>query len=132
MAYTIVNAEGDARTQQTQAEQAITAGAKVILLVNLDSGSGAAIIAMAREAGVAVMDYDRLTVEGPGADVYVSFDNVQVGRTIGRVLEPMINAQQGTPRVVLLNGVRLIICQHAPAGVLEVANPIRIRRLGTG
>jgi len=40
--YTIVNAEGDARAQQTQAEQAITNGAKVLLLVNLDSGSGAA------------------------------------------------------------------------------------------
>ncbi|MCA9926662.1 MAG: hypothetical protein KC421_30040, partial [Anaerolineales bacterium] len=36
--YTIVNAEKDARVQQTQAEQAITNGAKVILLVNLDSG----------------------------------------------------------------------------------------------
>jgi len=78
--FTIVNAEGDARTQQTQAEQAITAGAKVILLVNLDSGSGAAIIAQAHEAGVKVVDYDRLTIEGPGADVYVSFDNVQVAR----------------------------------------------------
>ena len=63
--YTIVNAEGDARMQQTQAEQAITNGAKVILLVNLDSGSGAAIIAQAREAGVKVIDYDRLTIEGP-------------------------------------------------------------------
>src|SRR5690606_35904208 len=29
--YSIVNAEGDARTQLTQAEQAITAGARVIL-----------------------------------------------------------------------------------------------------
>ncbi|MDX1615105.1 MAG: substrate-binding domain-containing protein, partial [Candidatus Promineifilaceae bacterium] len=102
--FNIVNAEGDARTQQTQAEQAITAGADVILLVNLDSGSGAAIIAQAREAGVAVVDYDRLTVEGPGADVYVSFDNVEVGRTMGNVLEPLIVAQQGTPQVVLLNG----------------------------
>ena len=102
--FSIVNAEGDARTQQTQAEQAITAGAKVILLVNLDSGSGAAIIAQAREAGVAVVDYDRLTVEGPGADVYVSFDNVQVGQTMGDVLEPLIDAQEGTPQVVLLNG----------------------------
>src|SRR4051812_26564311 len=35
----IVNAQGSATTQQTQAEQAITNGAKVILLVNLDSGS---------------------------------------------------------------------------------------------
>jgi D-xylose transport system substrate-binding protein len=102
--FTIVNAEGDARTQQTQAEQAITAGAKVLLLVNLDSGSGAAIIAAAHDAGVKVVDYDRLTVEGPGADVYVSFDNVQVGKTMGDVLEPLIDAQGGTPRVVLLNG----------------------------
>jgi len=102
--YNIVNAEGDAATQQTQAEQAITAGAKVLLLVNLDSGSGAAIIALAREADVKVVDYDRLTIEGPGADVYVSFDNVQVGKTMGDVLEPLIEAQTGTPQVVLLNG----------------------------
>lgn len=102
--YTIVNAEGDARTQQTQAEQAITAGAEVLLLTNLDSGSGAAIIAMAHEAGVKVMNYDRLTVEGPGSDVYVSFDNTRVGRLMATVMEPYINAQPGTPQVVLLNG----------------------------
>ncbi|UCG23644.1 MAG: substrate-binding domain-containing protein [Chloroflexota bacterium] len=102
--YNIVNAEGDARTQQTQAEQAITSGAKVILLVNLDSGSAAAMIAQAREAGVAVVDYDRLTIEGPGADAYVSFDNVQVGKTMADVLEPLIDAQEGTPQVALLNG----------------------------
>jgi D-xylose transport system substrate-binding protein len=102
--YKIVNADGDAGTQQTQAEQAITSGAKVIVLVNLDSGSGAAIIEQARDAGVAVVEYDRLTIEGPGADIYVSFDNVAVGRTMGKVLEPLINAQEGTPQVVLLNG----------------------------
>ena len=101
--FTIVNAEGDARTQQTQAEQAITAGASVILLVNLDSGSAAAIIAQAHEAGVKVVDYDRLTIEGEGADVYVSFDNVTVGATMGAVLEPLIDAQN-TRQVALLNG----------------------------
>ena len=103
--YTIVNAEGDARTQQTQAEQAITNGAKVLLLVNLDSGSGAAIIAQAREAGVKVIDYDRLTIEGPGADVYVSFDNVSVGRLMGETLEPVIDSLGlEDPQVVQLNG----------------------------
>lgn len=102
--YTIVNAEGDARTQQTQAEQAITAGAKVLLLVSLDPGSGAAIVAMAREAGIAIIDYDRLTIQGPGADVYVSFDNVMVGRTMGLVLEPLANVSLTPPNVVLLNG----------------------------
>jgi D-xylose transport system substrate-binding protein len=103
--YEILNAEGDARAQQTQAEQLIGKGAKVLLLVNLDSGSGAAIIAAAREADVKVVDYDRLTIEGPGADVYVSFDNVQVGKTMADVLTPLIDGLPDQPaRVALLNG----------------------------
>jgi D-xylose transport system substrate-binding protein len=100
--YTIVNAEGNATTQQTQAEQAITNGAKVILLVNLDSGSGAAIIAQAREAGVSVIDYDRLTIEGPGADFYVSFDNEAVGRLQGEGLVEACTVENA--RVAVLNG----------------------------
>src|SRR5258708_37092324 len=61
--YSIVNAEGDATKQATQADQAITNGAKVILFVDLDSGSGAAIIAKAREAKAKIIDYDRLTIQ---------------------------------------------------------------------
>ncbi len=103
--YTIYNAEGNARTQQTQAEQAITNGAKVLLLTNLDNGSAATIIAQAHEAGVRVIDYDRLTIKGPGADLHVSFDNVEVGRLMGVTLEPLIeDLAVDTPRVVLLNG----------------------------
>lgn len=104
VSYTIVNAEGDARTQQTQAEQAITAGAQVLLLVSLDPGSGAAIVAMAREADIAIIDYDRLTTQGPGADVYVSFDNIAVGRAMGASLEAYLSARETVPEVVLLNG----------------------------
>ena len=103
--YLIANAEGDARIQQTQAEQAITNGARVLLLVNLDSGSGAAIIAAARKAGVKVIDYDRLTIEGPGADIYVSFDNVAVGRLMGETLAPIIERLPvAQPQLVQLNG----------------------------
>jgi len=72
---TITNAEGDKSAQQQQAEQAITNGAKVILLVNLDSGSGAAIAANAKSQGVKVIDYDRLTLDTDAQDYYVSFDN---------------------------------------------------------
>ena len=64
LTYSIVNAQGKASTQQTQAEQAITNGAKVILLVDLDSGSGAAIEKNAVAHGVKVIDYDRLTLRG--------------------------------------------------------------------
>jgi D-xylose transport system substrate-binding protein len=105
VSYSIVNAEADATQQVTQAEQAITNGAKVILLVNLDSGSGATIIDIARSAGVAVIDYDRLTIEGPGADFYVSFDNESVGRLQGEGLVKAVEeAGLENPQVVVLNG----------------------------
>jgi D-xylose transport system substrate-binding protein len=102
--YNIVNAEGDANTQLQQAEQAINAGAKVILLVNLSSESGATIIETARDADVKVVDYDRLTAAGGGADVYVSFDNVAVGQTMADTVGPVIDELEGTPKVVMMNG----------------------------
>jgi len=101
---TIQNAEGDKSTQQQQAEQAITNGAKVLLLVNLDSGSGAAIEANAKSQGVKVIDYDRLTLKG-SADYYVSFDNVKVGKLQGQGLVDCLNAKKvSNPQIAQLNG----------------------------
>jgi len=103
--YSITNAEGDPAAQQTQEEAALTNGAKVIVLVNLDSGSGAAIIAAARAAKASVIDYDRLTIQGPGADFYVSFDNAAVGKLQGDGLVAAITAAGLTkPVVAELNG----------------------------
>ena len=53
--FTIVNAEGDAATQQSQAEQAIADGASAIILASVDTGSGATIIEDAEAAGVEVI-----------------------------------------------------------------------------
>jgi D-xylose transport system substrate-binding protein len=83
--YLINNAQGDPATQRSQAEQAITEGAKVILLTNLDSGSGAAIIDASKAAGATMIDYDRLTLEGD-ADYYVSGDATEAGRLQGQGL----------------------------------------------
>jgi D-xylose transport system substrate-binding protein len=103
--FTIVNAEGDAATQQSQAEQAIADGASVILLTSLDTGSGATIIDTAEDAGVEVVEYDRFNTGGSGGAAYVSFDNVQVGATMAEVLEPAIDELGLAPaRVVMLNG----------------------------
>jgi D-xylose transport system substrate-binding protein len=98
----IQNAEGDKATQQQQAEQAITNGAKVLLLVNLDSGSGAAIAANAKAQGVKVIDYDRLTLDGD-SDYYVSFDNEQVGKLQGEGLVQCLEGKD-KPAVAVLNG----------------------------
>lgn len=100
--YIISNAEGDPAVQATQAEQAITDGAKVLLLVNLDNGSGAAIIENAHANGVQVIDYDRLTVGGE-ADYYVSGDATEAGRLQG---EGLVEDLEGvdTPAVAILDG----------------------------
>ncbi len=87
----VVNAEGDAQRQRAQAEQALTNGTKVILLVNLDSGSGAAIQALAKARGAKVIDYDRLTLKG-SASYYVSFNNEAVGRLQGQGLVSCLKA----------------------------------------
>jgi D-xylose transport system substrate-binding protein len=102
--HTIVNAEGDAATQQTQAEQAINDGASVIILASIDTGSGGTIIDIAKEAGVQVIEYDRFNTGSSGGAAYVSFDNVKVGATMAEVLEPIIDDLGGTPRVMMLNG----------------------------
>jgi D-xylose transport system substrate-binding protein len=78
----IQNAEGDKAKMATIADQMITGGVKVLAIVNLDSESGAAIQKKAAAAGVKNIDYDRLTLGG-AADVYVSFDNVAVGKAQG-------------------------------------------------
>jgi D-xylose transport system substrate-binding protein len=103
--FNIVNAEGDAAQQQAQAEQAIADGASVILLVSNDTGSGATIIDIAKDAGVKVVEYDRFNTGGSGGDAYVSFDNVAVGAAMAEVLEPVIDELDADPkRVVMLNG----------------------------
>jgi D-xylose transport system substrate-binding protein len=99
---TIENAQGDKSTQQQQAEQLITNGAKVLLLVNLDSGSGAAIEANAASRGVKVIDYDRLTLKGQAA-YYVSFDNVKVGELQGKGLVDCLGSAS-KPAIAELNG----------------------------
>ncbi len=99
----IVNAEGDKSTQQQQAEQAITNGAKVILMTNLDSGSGAAIASNAKSRGVKVIDYDRLTLDTDATDYYVSFDNEAVGKLQGQGLVDCMGNKQGA-QIAVLNG----------------------------
>jgi D-xylose transport system substrate-binding protein len=81
-------------------------GAKVdvLMIVNLDSDTGAAVIKKAAAAGIPTIDYDRLSLGG-GAQYYVSFDNVAVGTTIGTGLVDCLKADGKTSGgVIELNG----------------------------
>ncbi len=100
----IQNANGDKAKFATIADQMLNGGASVLLIVNLDSPSAAAVITKATAQGVPVIDYDRLTLGG-GASYYVSFDNVAVGTKIGEGLVKCMqdNGKSSGP-VALLNG----------------------------
>ena len=82
---TIQNAEGSPDTFGQLCDQMITEGVNVLIETDLDPDSGKACIDKAKNAGIAVIDYDRLTLGG-GADYYVSFDNVVVGQLQGQGL----------------------------------------------
>jgi len=100
----IQNANGDKAKFATIADQMLNSGANVLLIVNLDSPSAAAVIAKAKQQGVPVIDYDRLTLGG-GASYYVSFDNVAVGTAQGTGLVKCMQANgKSSGPVALLNG----------------------------
>jgi D-xylose transport system substrate-binding protein len=100
----IQNAQGKAESFINIADRMIATGAKVLVIANLDPVSGKQVLDKAKAAGVATIDYDRLTLNG-NADYYVSFDNVQVGRLQGEGLVRCLKAKGvDNPRVAYLNG----------------------------
>jgi D-xylose transport system substrate-binding protein len=102
--YDIQNANGDKAKFATIADQMLNSGVQVLMLVNLDSPSAAAVIKKANDQGVPTIDYDRLTLAG-NANYYVSFDNVAVGTKIGEGLVTCMQANgNDAGPVALLNG----------------------------
>src|SRR3954462_13430857 len=77
------NANGDATTQQSNADAALTQGADVLVLDAVDAGSAASIVTKANAQNVPVISYDRL-ITNSDVDYYVSFDNTRVGRLQGQ------------------------------------------------
>jgi D-xylose transport system substrate-binding protein len=102
--FTIQNALGKPDTQVSDAQSDITNGASVLIVDPLDSGTGARIESLAKQHGVAVIDYDRLTLGG-SRSYYVSFDNVKVGTVMGQGLVSCVTAWKvKNPQVIVMKG----------------------------
>lgn len=100
----IQNANGDKAKFGTLCDQMISGGVSVLMIVNLDSETGAACETKAAAQGIKTIDYDRLTLGG-GASFYVSFDNVAVGTAQGEGLVTCLGKAGTTSGpVALLNG----------------------------
>ena len=133
----IQNALGSDATQLTDAQTDITNGATVLLIDPFDSGVGKSIEAYAKSHGVAVIDYDRLTLGG-SASYYVSFNNVQVGKLIGQGLVSCVAAWHvKSPQVIVMKGAStdnnatlfaqgynaVLAPEFASSGWKDVSNP---------
>jgi D-xylose transport system substrate-binding protein len=97
------NADQKADQQQSQADAALTNGAKVLVLDPVDSASAASIVNKAKAKNVPVISYDRLILNAP-VDYYISFDNVQVGKLQAESLVNKLKADGKSGSVVMING----------------------------
>ena len=78
----IQNAQGDTNKYATIADQQLSKGCGVMLLVDYN-GAAVAVAAKAKKQGIPVIAYDRPI---SGADYYVSFDNNKVGALEGQMI----------------------------------------------
>lgn len=99
----IQNAQGDVNKYATLADQQLTKGCGVMLLVDYQ-GAAEGVATKAKSQGIPVIAYDRPFT---GADYYVSFDNTEVGRLEGQtVLDGLKTAGKdpATSTVVYIGG----------------------------
>lgn len=73
-----LSANGDDATQLSQAEQLISQGVDVLVVIPHNAEATASIVEKAHREGIKVISYDRL-IKNADVDYYVSFDNVRVG-----------------------------------------------------
>lgn len=101
----VVNAQGSAATQQTQAESALTNGACILVVAPKDSTAASAIVQKAKADNVPVIAYDRLIQDNDLA-YYVSFDGNQVGVLQGTYIKDHYSSyvKPGHTNVVMIKG----------------------------
>jgi D-xylose transport system substrate-binding protein len=97
------NADQDAAKQQSQAEAALTNGAKVMVLDPVDSASAGAMVQKAKAKNVPVISYDRLILNAD-VDYYISFDNEKVGQLQGTALVDKLKGDGKSGSIVMING----------------------------
>ncbi len=76
-------ANGNDALQNSQAENLLTKGIDVLVVVPHNGVVAASIVQAAHKAGKKVLAYDRM-IENSDVDMYMSFDNVEVGRIQAR------------------------------------------------
>jgi D-xylose ABC transporter substrate-binding protein len=74
----VARAENDQEKQINQANELIKEGAKVLVVVPVDSEASAELVKQAHSKNVKVIAYDRI-IKNCNLDFYITFDNLKVG-----------------------------------------------------
>nr|WP_134701983.1 D-xylose ABC transporter substrate-binding protein [Ammoniphilus sp. YIM 78166] len=74
----VLAADGNDATQLSQAEQLISQGVDVLVVIPHNAEASAPIVDKAHKEGIKVISYDRL-IKNSDVDYYLSFENVRVG-----------------------------------------------------
>jgi D-xylose transport system substrate-binding protein len=98
----VQNAGGSTAKYQQIAQAMIGEGVKVLIMDSIDATSGAAVEREASQAGIKVIDYDRVNLGGT-AQYYVSFDNENVGVLQGQSLVDCLGSAKD-PGVIEMDG----------------------------
>jgi len=100
----VQNAGGSDSKQAASAQSMVGEGVKVLIRDSINIPSGVGVEKQATQAGVKVIDYDRVNLGGT-ADYYVSYDNQDVGRLQAQTMVDCLNAQGVTnPKIIMMDG----------------------------
>jgi len=88
-------ANGGVTEQQNQIQAMVEQGAKVIVVGAIDGSQLGSQLEAAKKAGISVIAYDRLVKNTDAVDMYVAFDNYQVGVLQGTALLQGLKERKG-------------------------------------
>ena len=91
--------------QVSQIENMIMKGANVLIIAAVDGAALTDVLKKAADQGIKVIAYDRLIMNTPNVDCYITFDNFQVGVAEAQYIEDKLNLKSaGGPFYVELFG----------------------------
>ncbi|WP_433269326.1 sugar ABC transporter substrate-binding protein [Actinosynnema sp. CS-041913] len=99
----IENADGDEAKFSSIADEMIERGVDVLMTTPLSTEGGATVERKAKQAGIPVINYDRISLGGT-ADYYVSFDNLNVGELQAEGLLQCLGAVKPGAQIIEIQG----------------------------
>jgi D-xylose transport system substrate-binding protein len=119
----ILVANGDDATQVSQIENLISQKVDVLIIVPHSSDPVVPTIEEAHKAGIKVLSYDRLILNGD-VDAYVSFNNEEVGKNSAQYVVNALPANK-VAKIAIVGGAPTDNnATQIHTGVMEILNPL--------